>query len=104
MRFQVCCGENHKQHTETAAMVLSSAMTRVKCLCASEKMSWKRRVHVRVYAKMWRNHTALQGNLLISSSVSDLDEEGLVLETAIPIGDSSAGREYYRLSQMGGRA
>jgi hypothetical protein len=52
---------------------------------------------------MWRNHIALQGNPLIYSSMSDLDEGGLVSETAIPIGDASAGREYHHLSRMSGQ-
>jgi hypothetical protein len=53
------------QHVETAAMAPSSAVTRDKCLCASEKAPSKPRVHARVYATMWRNHIVLQGNLLI---------------------------------------
>ena len=53
------------EHVETAVMVLSSAATRGKCLCASEKMHWKLRVHARVYATMWQNHIALQENSLM---------------------------------------
>jgi hypothetical protein len=53
------------QHVETAAMALSSAATRGKCLFASEKAPWRPRVHARVYATMWQNHIALQGNPLI---------------------------------------
>src|SRR6266853_483008 len=41
MIFQFCRGENYMQHVETAAMALSSAATRGKCLCVSEKAPWK---------------------------------------------------------------
>src|SRR6266853_4005568 len=67
MKFQFCRGENHMQHVETAAMALSSAATRGNCLCASEKAPWRPRVHARVYATMWRNHIALQGNPLFKA-------------------------------------
>jgi hypothetical protein len=67
MTFQFCRGENHKQHVETAAMALSSAATRGKCLSASEKVHWKPRVHARVYATMWQNHIVLQRNPLFKA-------------------------------------